>query len=200
MTSEALETQDESRISRRNALKAAVGVGVGAVAWSGPQITAFGATPAYAEACTFAVFFELTPDRNTDQTTNCTYWRYHELRVPDEFRDRFTLTPEIPGDPGVCSDEAPPFKLCYDADENLDCFVRVLIYNQNGQGGVNADGIVYDEVTGETTPSDADPECIDFTLPSGLGLDYNSSARYSITVSCVTEGKQACFPDLPGET
>lgn len=194
MTNEALETQDESRISRRNALKAAVGVGVGAVAWTGPQITSFGATPAYAEACTFAVFFELTPDRNTDQTTNCTHWRYHELRVPDEFRTRFTLDPEIPEDPGVCSDEAPDFRLCYAVSEDLDCFVRVLIYNQNGQDGIDDSGIVYDEVTGENV-APTTVECIDFSLPSGDGLDYNSSARYSITVSCVTTGKEACFPD-----
>ena len=35
-------------LSRRNALKAGVAVGVGAIAWSGPTITSLGGTPVYA--------------------------------------------------------------------------------------------------------------------------------------------------------
>ena len=46
--------------SRRAALKAGVGVGVGLVAWSGPTITSLGGTPAYALGCTFVVRINLS--------------------------------------------------------------------------------------------------------------------------------------------
>ena len=71
MADETPVTPDESRLSRRTALKAAIGVGVGAVAWSGPTITSMAGTPAYATACTFAVEFFLANDRNTDQANEC---------------------------------------------------------------------------------------------------------------------------------
>ena len=67
--------------SRRAALKAGVGVGVGLVAWSGPTITSLGGTPAYALGCTFVVRVNLSEGcRNTDQ--GCTARsRYHSLDV-----------------------------------------------------------------------------------------------------------------------
>lgn len=44
------------RQSRRTALKAGVAVGVGALAWGGPQIGPLGVTPAYATHCTAPLF------------------------------------------------------------------------------------------------------------------------------------------------
>lgn len=200
MNEHARDAQDASRISRRNALKGAVAAGVGAVAWTGPQITAFGATPAYAAACTFAEFFSLSRgDRNSDQSSGCTHWRYHEIKVPIAYDSRFTLNPVIPEDPGVCADDIPTyapggFNLCYSATENLDCFVRVYLYNQNKQGGEDSKGLVYDQ-TFSFTPSGAS-ECVNFQLPTGSSVStlYNSSLRYSVSVSCVTNGDEACFP------
>ena len=49
---EGVEPEEKSGLSRRNALKAGVAVGVGAVAWSGVSITSLGGTPAYAQAVT----------------------------------------------------------------------------------------------------------------------------------------------------
>jgi hypothetical protein len=83
MTDEALQAQDESRISRRNALKAAVGVGVGAMAWTGPQITAFGATPAYAAACTNFTFKFVITDMNTNSSGSCSTFEYTNGPIVD---------------------------------------------------------------------------------------------------------------------
>ncbi len=69
--------------SRRTALKAGVGLGVGAVAWSGGSITSLGGTPAYASGCTFVLNLELLSCRNTDQGGSSQF-RYHQLKDPLE--------------------------------------------------------------------------------------------------------------------
>lgn len=73
-------------VSRRAALKAGVGVGVGVVAWTGPTITSLGGTPAYAAGCTFIIEIDLSGGcRNTDQG-NCAkptpegVFGYHTLK------------------------------------------------------------------------------------------------------------------------
>ena len=66
------ETPDSpSGSSRRAALKAGVGVGVGLIAWSGPTITSLGGTPAYAAGCTFVQQFTLADCRNTTSRRSC---------------------------------------------------------------------------------------------------------------------------------
>jgi hypothetical protein len=64
-----MSTNENSKngISRRNALKAGVAVGVGAVAWAGPTITSMGGTPAYAFTCTNFTLRSFAEDRNTTQ-------------------------------------------------------------------------------------------------------------------------------------
>ena len=65
-------------MSRRNALRAGVAVGVGVAAWSGASITSFGGTPAYAQTST------QTPQvldigggcRNTTQASGCDPFGY----------------------------------------------------------------------------------------------------------------------------
>ena len=50
----------DGSLSRRRILKGAAAVGVGAVAWSAPNIKTFGFAPAYAQVCTkTATFFEV---------------------------------------------------------------------------------------------------------------------------------------------
>ncbi len=58
-------TTDRS-LSRRRMLKGAAAVGVGAVAWSAPNIKTFGFAPAYAYVCTTPWVTFLLGDRNTD--------------------------------------------------------------------------------------------------------------------------------------
>lgn len=78
-------SEGRSGVSRRAALKAGVGLGVGVAAWTGPTITSLGGTPAYAAGCTFVTRIELIPCRNTDQG-NCAKptpnWQfaYHTLK------------------------------------------------------------------------------------------------------------------------
>ena len=45
-------TAESGALNRRNVLKGAVAVGVGAAVWTVPSITSLGGTPAYAETCT----------------------------------------------------------------------------------------------------------------------------------------------------
>ena len=75
--------EQKNGTSRRAALKAGVGIGVGLVAWSGPTITSLGGTPAYAQGCTFVVRVNLSGGcRNTDQSSGCPAgqpFRYHTL-------------------------------------------------------------------------------------------------------------------------
>ena len=67
--------------SRRAALRAGVGVGVGLIAWSGPKITSLGGTPAYAVGCTFIVRIDLSGGcKNIDRGEDCDF-AYHPLEV-----------------------------------------------------------------------------------------------------------------------
>jgi len=82
---EAVGGADSSGLSRRNALKAGVAVGVGVAAWSGVSITSLGGTPAYAQGCTGVIVVDLSAGcRNTDQgaASNCTTgtYGYHPLK------------------------------------------------------------------------------------------------------------------------
>ena len=52
-------------ISRRRMLKGAAAVGAGAVAWSAPNITTLGFTPAYAQVCTVPTNSYVVSARNT---------------------------------------------------------------------------------------------------------------------------------------
>ena len=65
--------------SRRAALRAGVGVGVGLIASSGPKITSLGGTPAYAVGCTFIVRIDLSGGcKNIDLGEDCDF-AYHPL-------------------------------------------------------------------------------------------------------------------------
>jgi hypothetical protein len=81
-----IESDASGSFSRRNALKAGVAVGVGAVAWSGATITSLGGTPAFAVAgCTGVITIDLSGGcQNTDQSSGCSpagEFRYHTLHT-----------------------------------------------------------------------------------------------------------------------
>jgi hypothetical protein len=81
------EPSSKKGASRRAALKAGVGVGVGVLAWSGPTITSLGGTPAYAQGCTFVQLFRLAECRNTTGSAACSGLAYgmQALDVPQGF-------------------------------------------------------------------------------------------------------------------
>lgn len=216
MTNEALESQDESRLSRRNALRAAVGVGVGAVAWSGPQITSFGATPAYAVGCTFAVEFFLERDRNTDQSNECqpgfgfhVFNLNHTNETPKgPLPPDFNISPNVPS-PRRCNFTRYPMVMTFPS--NLECNVSIRVHGsgptafESGPWFYNSDDA--DDGTGDAggdapfigtsplkfyLPSDAD--VVAYPGGSTDGGRETSDARYSIRVRCQTIGApDSCF-------
>ena len=96
--------ESPSGSSRRAALKAGVGVGVGLIAWSGPTITSLGGTPAYAAGCTFVIRIDLSGGcRNTDQRVGCLFG-YHTTQ-PRRAAGGFSLANVIPE--GTCCDDGP---------------------------------------------------------------------------------------------
>ena len=85
--------------SRRAALKAGVGVGVGLAAWSGPTITSLGGTPAYAVGCTFIVRFDISGGcKNIDLGDECDF-AYHPLELA-EVPTGYSITDPLAD--GVC--------------------------------------------------------------------------------------------------
>lgn len=126
--------------SRRTALKAGVGLGVGVAAWSGPTITSLGGTPVYAAGCTFAVDRRISgDDRNTDQSAQCSKvggFGYHELPVFTNMPTGFTMTPSG-WNSQVCSvPDANPatngYELVLTFPKDLNCEIQVEMYRSQG--------------------------------------------------------------------
>lgn len=218
MTNETLETQDESRISRRNALKAAVGVGVGAVAWSGPQITSFGATPAYAAGCTFIEEWDFYGGwKATNQRSDCQAPTAGNFNLA--YNSPTTDPPEgfgfepaygFPQGNALCAGEE--IRIIWPDDRDLDCYLTLRFRSPAGQ-----DKTPYYERTfgpdAHTYCSDApdNTDCYDslhVVTPTGAevgapsaynpgGIDPAESHQYSIVLYCFSEGAGSECVDPP---
>jgi hypothetical protein len=212
MTDTTHDELNEAGISRRRALQAGVGAGIGLVAWSGPTITSMGGTPAYAASCTFAVSFFLENDRNTDQSAGCTPgveygdfgWHHFNLNHTDE-NPKGPLPPEFdstqlePANAQVCNDTEHCATLTFPS--SLTCEVTVRVHDPQkfaypGPWYFNEDTIgvsplefclpTYTEIAAWTPPAGV-------TKPAAFG----SEARYSIQVRCLTTGYDpSCFNPL----
>jgi hypothetical protein len=184
MSEEAASTTDESRSSsRRTALKAGVGVGVGLLAWSGPTITSLGGTPAYAVGCTFATNVNLTGGcRNTDQAEcggDGSTIAYHPI------------TPTLPPGYSVstnignqfCNGVAgPTVTVTYPA--GITCTVTMRIA-QPPACTRTLETFVFG-------PDSTSP--LVFTLPNAAQTGVlPSNSQYQLTLQCVTTGAQGCF-------
>ena len=199
MTEQPTETPDESRLSRRTALKAAVGAGVGAVAWTGPKITAFGATPAYAAGCTnFTFKFTLT-DINTDSSSACDEpWEmYHNPNINNKIGAPLNEDYYVSLDPGdkidVCTD--PPDEdahtFFFPKEETCSFIIR-LYYASDAQGnpvppwaGEASSTGTNGSLTISWPGYDLDPSTIN-----------NSSLRWAIWIECYKDGDESCLPVL----
>ena len=199
MADETLETPEESRLSRRTALKAAMGVGVGAVAWSGPHISAFGATPAYASGCTgFSLNIAFT---NMSTNQSGTYLCYNDspslnLKMSQNGYGDYQTT--LPGsgnfwctdDDQVCAsdgDEAGCYTFTFPAGQY--CWISVKTAdNCNGISG---------PYTGETEAEGTSP--LEFKLPKVVS-NVNSNTRWNVFLQCVPDGQESdlgeCGPDV----
>ena len=131
---EGTEAATESGLSRRNALRAGVAVGVGAVAWSGVTITSLGGTPAYAQTTSGVIIVDLNANsrcRNIDVGQGqppCSpgSYRYHELRSSITVEGfTFTVSPNITE--GTCCEAGATATFNYDAS-SLTCRVQIDIW------------------------------------------------------------------------
>lgn len=200
--------------SRRHALKVGVGLGVGAIAWTGPTITSVGATPGYAAGCTFAVERVLSDDRNTDQSDGCVDlggFGYHETDLVNFPTGYYMVNPnDLPGDtnPGwnsqVCSTDTDPYELTlfWPKEGNLNCAIVVEFFLPN-----DPQNPLYSFEYFNDAPVDGDTTHykLDWNLPTGeevqaaltdTGLEkFQSQTRYRVVLRCVTQGLEHCFED-----
>ncbi|MGH9085221.1 MAG: hypothetical protein ACRDYW_07180 [Acidimicrobiales bacterium] len=199
----------DTTISRRRALQAGVGAGVGLVAWSGATITSMGGTPAYAAGCTFVVSFFLENDRNTDQSDECTPgeeygdfgWHHFNLNNVDEnpkgpLPVGFSVTQLEPANAQVCNNVEHCATMTF--SNTLTCAITVRVHDP--QKFPSPGPWYFDETTIGVSPlqfclptfeeiQDWDP-----TPPVTKPVDFGSQARYSIEVRCLTTGADpSCF-------
>jgi hypothetical protein len=159
--------------SRRAALKAGVGVGVGLLAWSGPTITSLGGTPAYAAGCTFVIRISLTGGcRNSDQESSCTpgTMAYHTLDPNVSLPPGFSIGPIIPE--GTC---CGTFTSTLTFPANLTCTVTIR-FNQppNCAGPQIGNPLSFTSSTGTLAVLFGCPQIIPFP----------SNGQYQISLAC----------------
>lgn len=193
MTDQAIDAAETSRISRRNALKAAAAVGVGTVAWSGPQITAFGATPAYADGCTGFTVNQFTNDRNTNQGGGCVPFRYQD--DPDEPGPNNNL---IAFPPSYFWDwdqrECPGNEIKFSFPENITC--RVTIYHHDSNRPYTE---WFSRFRFQADGTAADNDLV-FALPGAPVqrpeyFNNYSQARFSVQVQCLPTSQKGCWDE-----
>lgn len=173
---------DGRSFTRRNALKAGVGIGVGAVAWSGASITSLGGTPAYAAVCTNFIVNETASDRNTNQGggANCSPFRYQDdsgISFPSNAYSWNWVVQMCPGE-----------QVTFNFPADSYCVVTVWVY----RSGTPFTSGIPNQVVASTGPSTT------FMLPKPAGNppwgDNNwSNARFAVRVQCVAADQKDCF-------
>lgn len=191
--------------SRRNVLKAGVGLGVGAVAWSGPTITSLGGTPAYAAVCTQAATLnvDLITDTNTNKSCSSGNNKYltFQANLSTTVPAQYNL--DVSGVLGFCADAPRTISWSTPADEI--CKITFKLYNANGdniQVNPSPDNIGSSSFERSSTTGSLVLPLLSVAGPSNqrdstVGTDLllpSPSGRYGITMVCVPGGAQ-CFPD-----
>jgi hypothetical protein len=203
---EGVEPEEKSGLSRRNALKAGVAVGVGTVAWSGMTITSLGGTPAYAAGCTFIHQIDLLGGcRNTDSSSPCPVnapamfaFRFHDALKQNPAAGFTVENADGPGtiaDPGICCDgntpgsKLPIFKW---TDPNLTCQVFTQFWTKNCNSGV-----VFQSLGSPSAPTNSGAITIQLQCPTihnPGGTDEN--AQWGIVAFCFPTGTDPNSPCL----
>lgn len=166
-------TPQDGGVSRRAALKAGVGLGVGAIAWSGPTITSLGATPAYAAGCTFVVNIDLSGGcRNTDNQSGCDFG-YHTLKDTG-LPSGYSLTNNVPE--GTCCSQNWTPVLHFPA--GITCAAKVEFRGPGQCLGDLRGTLQYGP------ESDGDLDIVLKCLP----YDPASNTQYTIVAKCATTG------------
>ncbi len=203
MADETSVTPDESRMSRRTALKAAIGVGVGAVAWTGPTITSMAGTPAYAEACTNFTFKFVLTDMATNSSNGCdTVSFQNSPQVDSAIENYFGLSgnetapyyTDFPNGQLVgCADSETCDDYSFSFPDSDTCTVTIRMYFTSEVGNnppADASGFV-----GESTNTGTDGMDICFPEYTG-GLDRldDKSLRWGIWIECFKSSQTQCLP------
>jgi hypothetical protein len=176
------EVDPKSGLSRRDALRAGVAVGVGAAVWSGVSITSLGGTPAYAAGCTFPTIVDLTGQtgcRNTDQGCGADFG-YHTLK--SDLPEGFFITDNIAE--GTCCDEvitAPKFNF----PDGLTCVVY-LEFSYASEGKCTNPF----RIEAFPGPSPLGTPTSDSPIPVTLTCypDVSPNTFYTIYAKCVGDG------------
>lgn len=184
MVENSNEESADPGTSRRQALKAGIGVGVGLVAWSGPTITSMGGTPAYAATCTNFTVNQSVIDRNTTQAAPClaaggslTYQPISLALGAGYSLILFTSA--------RCNDTRYNTQLIFPAGQTCQVEIRVNANGNFATGPYNAN-LTFG-------PSAVSP--IPVYVPSAA--DYLGpvipNARWSVRVQCVPSEASSCF-------
>lgn len=175
------EKTNDSSTTRRNALKAGVGFGVGVAAWSAPSITSLGGTPVYAAGCTFVQRIVLSGCRNTDQGA-CkgpganTRFGYHTLSL--------SVLPS-----GYSLENAPPESTC--CAENWTAVLKF-------PAGITCNAVVRFAAPGNCSgavvnsyvegPSSTGSLPIQLRCVTNAQGQFPSNTQYTIIANCNTTG------------
>ena len=186
------EASASATISRRTALKAGVGAGVGLAAWSGPTITSLGGTPAYALGCTFAVEIDLIDCRNTDRgVSQCpgsdATHRFHKLKdteLPIGYAVINNLTDN--GD-RCCNNVSGGTNPTLQHPLGVTCTVELLFARPNNCSGPALTGYPAD------ISLQIDPTNTEILLNGQCPPDVGPSTQYSLIARCSSTGSEGCF-------
>jgi hypothetical protein len=176
-------------LSRRNALKAGVGVGVGVAAWSGSQITSVAFAGSFAGGCTFFERIELEGCRNTDQGQN-SYFRYHEIKNV-AFPAGYGIVQNIT-EGTKCEDNG---QVIFSHPTNVDCQLTLQFYSPAGPGtqcAIFRDEEILSDIDANEGTSTFILACP--TLDPSLNI---SSLKYVMFLECSTDLDDVndCAPD-----
>lgn len=183
-------------LTRRNALKAGVAVGVGAAAWSGVSITSLGGTPAYAAGCTGFETFALNKCDSTDSSSSAQF-RYQGMQATGD-PDFFVQNP--PPSTGTDCDKFAALNVEFVFPAGYECRIVTRFFNS----GKNVCNKFPDEGPATHThylPNDSPGGAFDAASPLPIDLTcydadiIGNNWFYSIEAQCKTIGSPAnCAP------
>jgi len=196
---------NDTTLSRRRALQAGIGAGVGLVAWSGASITSMGGTPAYAAACTNFTLNLAFVDMSTNQSSGCATFSYNnsppiQVKAPGSGPNPYAWT--VPhGGNFKCADTPGCYQLTFPSNET--CKVEVKVHRNH-----YSDATV---IIGATTVNSAPGGTLNFCLPSQAGNpsygtqdpavgfraaflgDNVSPTFWSVWIQCVKTSQAGCL-------
>lgn len=193
----------DTTISRRRALQAGVGAGVGLVAWTGPTITSLRGTPAYAAVCSNFTFSLAVTDMSTNQSSGCDTFTYNNSPPIQVKASGYGW--DLPGGGNFQCADTPGTAYHFTFPTTDTCKVTIMVHRNH-----YSDSTV---IIGAKTISEGSGGSLTFYLPSDGGqtipqqgcpftsafLNDNVSATFwSVWINCVKTSDTGCtLPDIP---